>query len=197
MYVESRLVNSDEHCVRILVVPDMPVSAVELAIACEAGLISKQNLCRKGRTEDATLQKPMNKSNTRCEVVGPYFLYFLEVVCMEVLFLQDSQHRRLIWNHGMGNGRCASWGVVANSLKHFLFKRRCPRSTRSSTNAPGTKSSIFSKALIKANKHCVVRMISVWKPFLVHAESSSSISASRPVTHYHVGYLGTSVDIHS
>ena len=38
----------------------------------------------------------------------------------------------------------------------------------------------------KGKKHCVMRVISVWKPFLVHAESSSSISASCPITHYHV-----------
>ena len=96
VYVESRLVNSDEHCVRILVVPDVTVSAVEVAISCEAGLISKQYLCRKGRIHNAPLQKPLDKSNTRCEIVGSQSLYFLEVVCMEVLFLQDSQHRRLI-----------------------------------------------------------------------------------------------------
>ena len=92
VYVESRLVNSDEHCVRILVVPDVAVSAVEVAISCEAGLICKQDLCWKGRIHDATLQKPLGKSNTRCEIVGPQSLYFLKVLCMEVLFLQDSQH---------------------------------------------------------------------------------------------------------
>ena len=90
VYVESRLVNSDEHCVRILVVPDVTVSAVEVAISCEAGLISKQDFCRKGRIHDAPLQKPLGKSNTRCKVVGPQSLYFLEVLC--ILFLQDSQH---------------------------------------------------------------------------------------------------------
>ena len=57
VYVESRLVNSDEHCVRILVVPGVAVSAVEVAISCEAGLISKQDLCRKCRIHDAPLQK--------------------------------------------------------------------------------------------------------------------------------------------
>ena len=92
VYVESRLVNSDEHCVRILVFPDVAVSPVEVAISCEAGFISKQEFCRKGRIHDAPLQKPLGKSNTRCEVVGPQSLYFLEVICMEVLFLQDSQH---------------------------------------------------------------------------------------------------------
>ena len=92
VYVESRLVNSDEHYLRILVVPDVAVSAVDVALSCEAGLISKQDLCRKGRIRVAPLQKPPDKSNTRCEVVGPQSLYFLEVVCMEVLFLQDSQH---------------------------------------------------------------------------------------------------------
>ena len=84
VYVESRLVNSDEHCVRILVVPDVAVSAVEVAISCEAGLISKQDLCRKGRIHDAPLQKPLDKLSTRCDVVGPQSLYFLEVVCMEI-----------------------------------------------------------------------------------------------------------------
>ena len=64
VYVESRLVNSDEHCVRILV-PDVAVSAVEVDICCEAGLISKQDLCRKGRIHDAPLQKSVDKSNTR------------------------------------------------------------------------------------------------------------------------------------
>ena len=34
VYVETRLVNSDEHCVRIFVVPDVAVSAVEVAISC-------------------------------------------------------------------------------------------------------------------------------------------------------------------
>ena len=92
VYVESHLVNCDEHCLRILVVPDVAVSAAEVAISCEAGLISKQDLCRKGRIHDVPLQKPLGKSNMRCEVVGPQSLYFLEVVCMEVLFLQDSQH---------------------------------------------------------------------------------------------------------
>ena len=51
VYVESRLVNSDEHCVRVLVFPDVAVSAVEVAISCEAGLISKQDLYRKGRIQ--------------------------------------------------------------------------------------------------------------------------------------------------
>ena len=87
VYVESHLVNSDEHCVRNLIVPDVAFSAFEVAISCKAGLISKQDLCRKGRIHDAPLQKPLDKSNTRCEVVGPQSLYFLEV-----LFLQDSQH---------------------------------------------------------------------------------------------------------
>ena len=151
------------------------------------GLISKQDLCKKGRIHDAPLQKSLYKSNTRCEVVGPHPLYSLEVVCLEVLFLQDFQHWRLIWTRDMGNGTCASWGVVVNSLKHFSFKCRCPHLTRSSTNAPGTKRPIFSKTLIKASKPCVTRVISVWKPFLVHAESTSSFSASRPVTHHHVG----------
>ena len=86
VYVEYRLVNSDEHCVRILVFPDVAVSAVEVAISCEAVLISKQDLCRKGRIHDAPLQKPLDKSNTRCKVVWPQSLYFLEVVCMKVLF---------------------------------------------------------------------------------------------------------------
>ena len=71
VYIESRLVNSDEHCMRILVVPDVAVSAVELVISCKSGLISKQDLCRKGRIHDVPLQKPLGKSNTRCEVVGP------------------------------------------------------------------------------------------------------------------------------
>ena len=84
VYVESRLVNSDEHCVRILVVPDVAISAVEVAISCEAGHISKQDFCRKGRIHDAPLQKPLDKSNTRSEVVVPQSLYFLEMVCMEV-----------------------------------------------------------------------------------------------------------------
>ena len=53
VYVESRLVNSDEHCVRILVVPDVAVSTVDDAIFCEAGLISKQDLCRKIRIHHA------------------------------------------------------------------------------------------------------------------------------------------------
>ena len=92
IYVESRLVNSDEHCVRILVVPDVAVSPVEVAISCEAGLISKQDLCRKGRIRDAPLLKPLNKSYTRCEFVGPQSLYILQVLCMEVLFLRDLQH---------------------------------------------------------------------------------------------------------
>ena len=92
VYVESRLVNSDKYCVRILVVPDVAVSAVEVTISCEAGFISKQDMCRKGRIHDAPLQNPLNKSNTTCEVVGPQSLYFLELVCNEVLFLQDSQH---------------------------------------------------------------------------------------------------------
>ena len=91
VYVASRLVNSDERCMRILVVPDVAVSAV-VAISCEAGLIIKQDLCRKGRIHDAPLQKPLDKSNTGCEVVEPQSLYFLEVVCTEVLFLQDVQH---------------------------------------------------------------------------------------------------------
>ena len=56
VYFDSRLMNSDEHCVRILAVPDVAVSAVEVAISCEAGLISKQDLCRKGRIHDAPLQ---------------------------------------------------------------------------------------------------------------------------------------------
>ena len=90
VYIEPRLVNSDEHYVRILTVPDVAVSAVKVAISCEASLISKQDLSRKGRIHDAPLQKPLDKSNTRCKVVGPQFLYFLEVVCMEFLFLQDS-----------------------------------------------------------------------------------------------------------
>ena len=77
---------------RILIVPDVAVSAVEVAISCEAGLISKQDLCKKGRIHDAPLQKTLDISNTRCEVAGPHSLYVLEVVCMEVLFLQDSQH---------------------------------------------------------------------------------------------------------
>ena len=92
VYIESRLVNSDEHCVRILVVPDVAVSAVEVAISSEVGLISKQHLCRKCMIHDSLLQKPLEKSNTRCEAVGPQALCFLEVVYMEVLFLQDSQH---------------------------------------------------------------------------------------------------------
>ena len=71
IYVESLLVNSDEHCVRILVVPDVAVSAIEVAISCEAGLISKQDLCGKGRIHDAPLKKPPDKSNTRCENVVP------------------------------------------------------------------------------------------------------------------------------
>ena len=71
VYVESRLVNSDEHCMWILVVLDVAVSAVEVAISCEGGLICKQNLCSKGRIHDAPLQKPLDKSNTRFEVVGP------------------------------------------------------------------------------------------------------------------------------
>ena len=41
VYIESRLVNSDEHCEQILVVQDVAVSAVEVAISCEAGLVSK------------------------------------------------------------------------------------------------------------------------------------------------------------
>ena len=81
VYVEPRLVNSDEHCLLILVIPHV---AVEVAISCEADIMSKQDLCRKGRIQD--------DPNTRCEVVGPQSLYFVEVVCMEVLFLQDSQH---------------------------------------------------------------------------------------------------------
>ena len=60
VYVESRLVNSDEHCVRILVVSDVAVSAVEVTISCEAGLINKQDLCRKGMIHDAPLQKPLD-----------------------------------------------------------------------------------------------------------------------------------------
>ena len=32
------MVNSDEHCVRILVVPDVALSAVEVPISCEACL---------------------------------------------------------------------------------------------------------------------------------------------------------------
>ena len=56
VYIESRLVNSDERCVRSLV-PDVAVSAVEVAIYCEAGLISKQDLCRKGRNHDAPYTK--------------------------------------------------------------------------------------------------------------------------------------------
>ena len=94
VYVESHLVNSDEHCVRVLVVPDVAVSAVAVVTSCEAGHISKQDLCRKGRIHDSPLQKPLDKWDTRCEVIGPRSLYFLEVVglCMEVLFLQDSLH---------------------------------------------------------------------------------------------------------
>ena len=42
VYVESRLVNSDEDFWWILVVPDVTVSAVEVAISCEAGLISSR-----------------------------------------------------------------------------------------------------------------------------------------------------------
>ena len=53
--------NSDEHCVRIFVVPGVAVSAIEVAISCEAGLISKQDLYRKGRIHDAPLQKPLDK----------------------------------------------------------------------------------------------------------------------------------------
>ena len=87
VYVEFRLMNSDEHYVRILVVPDVAVSAAEVAISCEAGLISKQDFCRKGRIHDAPLQNQLDKSNTRCDLVGPQTLYFLDV-----LFLQDSQH---------------------------------------------------------------------------------------------------------
>ena len=71
VYVESRLMNSDEHCVQILVVTDVAVSAVEVVISYEADFISKQGLCRKGRIHDVPLQKPLGKSNTRCEVVGP------------------------------------------------------------------------------------------------------------------------------
>ena len=115
VYVESRLMNSNEHCVWILVIPDVAVSAVEVAISCEAGLISKQDLCRKGRIHNALLQKLLDKLNTSCEVLGPQSLYFLEVVCIEVLFLQDSQHWRLIWTHGT----CASWGVIAYVVHFF------------------------------------------------------------------------------
>ena len=53
VYVESLLVISDEHCVRILIVPDVVVSTVEVATSCEEGLISKQELCRKGRIRDS------------------------------------------------------------------------------------------------------------------------------------------------
>ena len=49
--------NSDENCVRILVISDVAVSAVEVVTSCEAGLISKHDLCWKGRIHDAPLQK--------------------------------------------------------------------------------------------------------------------------------------------
>ena len=71
VYVESRLVNSDKHCVPILVVPDEAVSAVEVAISCEAGLISKQDLCRKGRIHDAPLEKPLENRTRGATSLGP------------------------------------------------------------------------------------------------------------------------------
>src|SRR5678816_1025435 len=82
----------------------------------------------------------------------------------------------------MGNTECANRRVVGDSLKNLFFKRRSPRITRPSTNAPGTKGPIISKALMKASKHCVVGVISVWKPFPVHEVRSSSISAHHTVT---------------
>src|SRR5678816_2294688 len=77
VYGKFRLVNSDEHCVRIVLVPYVAVSAVEVAITCEARLIGKQDMCRKGRIIDVPLQKPPGKSHTGCEVIWPKSLYFL------------------------------------------------------------------------------------------------------------------------
>ena len=71
VYIESRLVNCDEHCMRILVVPVVAVSAVEVAISCEAGLISKQDLCRKGRIHDAPLQKPLTNRTQVAKSLAP------------------------------------------------------------------------------------------------------------------------------
>jgi hypothetical protein len=66
VYGKPLLVNSNERCMRVLIIPDVAIPAVEVPVLREAGLISKEDAYRKGRISDASLQKPLDKLNTRC-----------------------------------------------------------------------------------------------------------------------------------
>jgi hypothetical protein len=39
---------------RVLIIPDVAIPAVEVPVSREAGLISKEDMCRKGRIRDAS-----------------------------------------------------------------------------------------------------------------------------------------------
>jgi hypothetical protein len=82
VYGKPMLVNSDEHCMRVLIVPDVAIPAVEVPAWCEAGLISKQDVQGKGRISDTSLVKLLDKLNTGREVAQPWSLHLLEVECM-------------------------------------------------------------------------------------------------------------------
>jgi hypothetical protein len=71
VYGKPLLVNSNKHCTRVLIIPDVAIPAVELAISREAGLINKHNMCGKGRISNTSLQKPLDKLNMRCRVAQP------------------------------------------------------------------------------------------------------------------------------
>jgi hypothetical protein len=68
VYGKPLLVNSNEYCVRVLIIPDVAIPAVEVPVSREAGLISKQDMRGKGRISDTSLQKPLDKLNTRYKV---------------------------------------------------------------------------------------------------------------------------------
>jgi hypothetical protein len=47
VYGKPLLVNPNEHCMRVLIIPDVAIPTVEVSVSREASLISKQDVCRK------------------------------------------------------------------------------------------------------------------------------------------------------